>query len=190
MAAKRNIFVLLCALLLAVPAQAAEFDLARLNEGGYVVLLRHVTAGGADGDNFNLADCGTQRQVGATGRAQAEALAARFKAAGIVTAQVLTSQWCRARQTAELLGLGAVTDEPALNYYHWKLGSEETMNATLRGFFSALAAPARGVPLVLVSHSTAFTAMGLAPPKAGGGLVLKPGGGALPQVAGEIPAPQ
>lgn len=190
MAVKRNVVIVLCALLLAVPAQAAEFDLAKLKEGGYVVLLRHVTAGGADADDFDLADCRTQRQVGASGRAQAEALAARFKAAGIATAQVLTSQWCRARQTAELLGLGAVTDEPALNYYHWKLGSEEAMNATLRGFFAALEAPAPGAPLVLVSHSTAFTAMGLEPPKSGGGLVLKPGGGALPAVVGEIPAPQ
>src|SRR3546814_2040471 len=102
MAGKRNLAIVLCALLLAVPAQAAEFDLAKLKEGGYVVLLRHVTAGGTDADDFDLADCRTQRQVGATGRAQAEVLAARFKAAGIATAEVRTSQWCRAQQTAEI----------------------------------------------------------------------------------------
>src|SRR3546814_10380366 len=78
---------LLVALLPAPPARgtgaAADFDLAKLNEGGYVVLLRHVTAGGSDADDFDLADCRTQRQVGASGRAQAAELAARFKSAGV-----------------------------------------------------------------------------------------------------------
>src|SRR3546814_10147098 len=72
---------------------------------------------------------------------------------------------------AELLGRGPVGEEPALNYYHWKLGSEAAMNETLRGYLSALRAPLPGAPLVLVGHSTAFAAMGVAAPKAGGGLV-------------------
>ena len=55
-------------MLVALPASAADFDLARLNDGGYVVLLRHVKAGGVDSDDFDLRDCGTQRQVGAPGR--------------------------------------------------------------------------------------------------------------------------
>src|SRR3546814_21066266 len=144
---------LLVALLPAPPARgtgaAADFDLAKLNEGGYVVLLRHVTAGGSDADDFDLADCRTQRQVGASGRAQAAELAARFKSAGVAEARVLSSQWCRAKQTAELLGLGTVVEEPALNYYHWKLGSEAAMNETLRGYLSALRAPLPGRPLAL-----------------------------------------
>ena len=64
-------------------AAAADFDLEKLNDGGYVVLLRHVKAGGADSDDFDLRNCRTQRQVGAAGRAQAEILAARFRDAGI-----------------------------------------------------------------------------------------------------------
>lgn len=177
-------------LLLPLQVQATDFDLARLNDGGYFVLLRHVTAGGSDADDFDLADCSTQRQVGPSGRSEAEALAARFKAAGITDAQVVSSQWCRAKQTAELLGLGPVTEEPALNYYHWKLGSEEAMNAALRAYFAALKAPAPGRPLVLVSHTTAFKAIGVEAPKAGGGVVLKPNGTAKPEVVGVITAPE
>src|SRR3546814_12023338 len=83
MAVKRNLVIVLCALLLAGPAQAqaqaGEFDLAKLKEGGYVVLLRPVTAGGADAAAFDLSDCRTQPQVGASGRAQAHTLAARVK---------------------------------------------------------------------------------------------------------------
>src|SRR3546814_3883002 len=82
------------------------------------------------------------------------------------------------------------SDLPALNYYHWKLGSEAAMNETLRGYLSALRAPLPGAPLVLVGHSTAFAAMGVAAPKAGGGLVLKPNGTATPEVVGAIAAPE
>ena len=174
----------------ATSAWAGDFDLAKLNEGGYVLLLRHVKAGGADADDFDLKDCRSQREVGAPGRAQAAQLAARFRAAGIAAAEVMTSQWCRAKQTAELLGLGPVTEEPALNYYHWKLGGEAAMNAALRRFFAGLEAPAPGAPLVLVSHTTAFNVMGLEAPKDGGGLVLKPNGTALPEVAGTLSAPE
>lgn len=172
------------------PAWAEDFDLAKLNDGGYVLLLRHVTAGGVDSDDLVLADCRTQRQVGATGRAQATDLAARLRAAGIASARVLSSQWCRALQTAELLGLGPVTGTPELNYFHWRLDSEEATKATLRSFYSALEPPAPGAPLVLVSHVTAFHAMGLEAPSEGGGLVLLPNGTANPQVVGAVSAPK
>ncbi|MGF1631706.1 MAG: histidine phosphatase family protein [Kiloniellaceae bacterium] len=181
---------LLAAAAMAASARAGDFELAKLNEGGYVLLLRHVKAGGADADDFDLRDCRSQRQVGTPGRAQAAILARRFQDAGIASARVLTSQWCRAKQTAELLGLGAPTEEPALNYYHWKLGGEGAMNAALRRFFAGLEAPAPGAPLVLVSHTTAFNAMGLEAPKDGGGLVLKPNGTARPEVVGTISAPE
>jgi len=182
--------ILAMLVLAAGPGAAADFDLTRLKDGGYVVLLRHVKAGGADSDHFDLEDCRTQRRVGATGRAQAGVLAARFRDAGITEARVLSSQWCRALQTAELLGLGPVTEETGLNYFHWKLGGEDEMNARLQRFFTELEAPGAGPPLVLVSHSTAFQAIGLEAPPSGGGLVLKPNGTAQPEVAGTITAPQ
>ncbi|MEQ8355568.1 MAG: histidine phosphatase family protein [Kiloniellaceae bacterium] len=182
---------LLLALGMAPSALAAgDFDLATLKNGGYVVLLRHVKAGGVDADDFDLENCATQRQVGAAGRTQAEILAERFRRAGIAQARVLTSQWCRARQTAELLGLGPVTEETGLNYFHWKLGGEAEMNQRLRQFFAELEAPAAGSPLVLVSHKTAFAAIGQKPPPSGGGLVLVPNGSAAPDVVGVITAPE
>jgi len=179
---------LLAAALAATPARAGDFDLSKLNDGGTVLLLRHVKAGGADSDDFDLKDCSTQREVGGSGRAQAAVLAQRFKAAGISTARVLTSQWCRARQTAELLGLGPVEEESALNYYHWKLGSEDAMTEALKRFFIDLKAPAPGAPLVLVSHTTAFGVIGVEAPKSGGGLVLRPNGTTTPEVVGAISA--
>jgi phosphohistidine phosphatase SixA len=193
----RNLFaallggLLLCGPLLsalAAPALAADFDLARLKDGGYVVLLRHVKAGGVDADDFDLKDCRTQREVGAPGRKQAAELAARFKAAGIAQARVLSSQFCRAAQTAELLGLGPVAEEPELNYFHWSTGGEAQMNERVRRFFAGLTAPEG--PLVLVSHSHAFIAIGQPKPESGGGLVLRPNGTTTPEVVGTLTAPE
>ena len=169
-------------------AKAEDFDLSRLKDGGYVVLLRHVKAGGADSDSFDLRDCRSQRQVGRSGRAQGAVLAERFRAAGITEATLLSSQFCRALQTAELLGLGPATEEPALNYYHWKLGGEDEMNAAIRDLFAGMKAP--DGPLVLVSHSHAFVALGQEKPPSGGGLVFRPNGTAAPEVAGVITAPE
>jgi len=181
---------LLVAVLAAAPAQAEDFDLSKLNEGGTVLLLRHVKAGGTDADDFDLEDCATQRQVGDAGRAQAAVLARRFKAAGITAARVISSQWCRALQTAELLGLGPVEPAPALNYYHWKLGSEAAMTEALKRFFIDLQAPVPGAAVILVGHTTAFGIIGVEAPKSGGGLVLKPNGTATPEVVGSMSAPE
>jgi broad specificity phosphatase PhoE len=183
--------LLLAAATLAVPAAAADFDLSQLKEGGYVVLLRHVQADdGADADKVNLADCATQRRVSAPGRAQAVLLSDRFHTAGISQAKLLASQWCRCQQTSELLGLGAVTPEPALNSPHASLASDTEMSARFQQFLAALKAPEAGSPLVLVTHSTAFAAMGQKPPKSGGGLVLKLNGTATPEVVGTISPPE
>lgn len=171
------------------PAAAEDFDLARLQDGGYVVLLRHVKAGGSDADDFDLRNCRTQRQVEAPGRKQAAELKARFEAAGIYALQLVSSQYCRARQTAELLDMGPVTEEPALNYFHWRTGDEEATYAGLRRYIIDLAAPADGPPLVLVSHTHAFTVIGQEPVKSGGGLILRPNGSDRPEVVGEITPP-
>src|SRR3546814_19136831 len=63
---------LLVALLPAPPARgtgaAADFDLANLPDGCYVVLLPHVTARDSDAHAFDLANCPPQRRFGAPPR--------------------------------------------------------------------------------------------------------------------------
>lgn len=183
--------LLLCfsSLWMPAPAVAEDFDLSKLKDGGYVVLLRHVKAGGSDADDFDLRDCRTQRRVEAPGRRQAAELKARFEAAGVTAVRLVSSQYCRAKQTAELLDMGPVTEEPALNYFHWSTGDEEATYAGLRRYIIDLAPSAAGPPLVLVSHTHAFTVIGQEPVKSGGGLVLRPNGSDRPEVVGEITPP-
>ena len=65
-------------------------------------------------------------------------------------------QWCRCRDTAELLGIGAVTGLPVLNSFFRNNEREEQQTAELRRW---LAASDTGKPLLLVTHQVNITAI-------------------------------
>ena len=80
---------------------AADARFARLSEPGIVAILRHAFAPGTgDPATFALNDCTTQRNLDAQGRAQARKIGAAIRAAGVTVDRVVTSQWCRCRDTA------------------------------------------------------------------------------------------
>ena len=171
-------------------AQPGDFDLSALKGSGYVVLLRHAKTEGKDSEMIDLADCATQRMLSPEGRAQVAELATRFRAAGVTQARVLNSRWCRTQETAELLALGAATAEPALTSPPMSQDPVAEMSGSFKAFLADLKAPADGTPLVLVTHSTAFSVLQLTSPQQGGGLVLKLNGAAAPEVVGVISPPQ
>src|SRR3954468_15023369 len=86
---------------------------------GAVVLFRHATAPGVgDPAGFKLDDCATQRNLGEQGRAEAKRLGALFRDKKIQVGAVLTSQWCRTRETARLaFGEQLPRDEPLFNSF-------------------------------------------------------------------------
>ncbi|HEY5624298.1 MAG TPA: histidine phosphatase family protein [Gammaproteobacteria bacterium] len=90
--------------------------LALLQDGSHVGLMRHSTAPGSDDPpNFRLGDCSTQRNLSQDGRDQAVEIGTRLREAGIAAARIISSQWCRCVDTAELLGFGNVEELPSLN---------------------------------------------------------------------------
>ena len=148
---------LLAALVSALPPAAADTRLARLSEPGVVAIMRHALAPGTgDPASFELDDCATQRNLDARGREQAREIGAAVRAAGAVVDRVLTSQWCRCRDTAGLLGLGPVEDLPALNSFFRNPARSGRQTADLRHFLSGLP-PEKTV--VLVTHQVNITAL-------------------------------
>src|ERR1700704_6412757 len=107
--------------LLGISSVAAAEDAAAiwaaLRSGGHVALVRHAGTGGGSGDppGFKLEDCATQRSLTDKGRAQARALGERFRAEGVAVGKVLSSQWCRCRETAALMGLDPIEPAPPFN---------------------------------------------------------------------------
>jgi phosphohistidine phosphatase SixA len=83
---------------------------------GYVLLLRHSIAPGVgDPANFKIGDCSTQRNLSEEGRAQARAIGAWLKSKKIRIARVESSRWCRSIETAKLMDIGKVKQNPNLD---------------------------------------------------------------------------
>ena len=128
----------------------ADMRFARLSEPGIVAVVRHAHAPGpGDPASFTLDDCATQRNLGARGRQQAREIGAAIRAAGAIVDRVLTSQWCRCRDTARLLDLGPVEDLPALNSFFRNPARADRQTADLRQFLFGLPP---GAAVVLVTH--------------------------------------
>ncbi len=149
--------VLLAILVPASAPAAADTRLARLSQPGVVAIMRHALAPGiGDSASFALDDCATQRNLDARGRAQAREIGAAARAAGVTADRVLTSQWCRCRDTARLLDLGPVEDLPALNSFFRDRSRAAAQTAELRKFLLSLP-PEETV--ILVTHYVNIAAL-------------------------------
>ncbi len=74
-----------------------------LEDGGKLIFIRHAYApGNGDPDNFNLDDCSTQRNLNEQGRKQAQYIGNFFKENKIKIDKVLSSEWCRCKETAKI----------------------------------------------------------------------------------------
>jgi len=75
----------------------------QLEEGGKLIFIRHAYApGSGDPDNFNLNDCSTQRNLSNEGRRQAKYIGEFFLKNKIKIDKVLSSEWCRCKETAKI----------------------------------------------------------------------------------------
>ena len=160
------------ALLALHPARAADLDVWGVLRQGGVVLFRHANAPGVgDPPGFDLDDCSTQQNLGAAGRLQAAAIGARLRAERVAVGAVLSSQWCRARDTAELAFPGLVRTEPAFNSFFDAPERRASATAEARAIISAWRGP--GV-LVVVTHQVNITGLTGIVPADGEGVVLRP----------------
>ncbi len=95
---------------------------------------------------------------------------------------VATSQWCRCRDTARLLELGAVEDWPSLNSFFEDRGTAEAQTAETLARLAALPADSRPI---LVTHQVNITALTGVTPRSGEIIVAALRDGAL-TVTGRI----
>lgn len=150
---------------------------------GVIALFRHANAPGTgDPAGMRLDDCATQRNLDEAGRRQARRIGEAFAARGIAVRAVLTSRWCRSRETARLAFGDSVRDEPALDsFFDDRREGPARTEAALR-----LLADWRGTgALVAVTHQVNITALTGVFPASGEGVVIKVAGGRV-QVVGRI----
>ncbi|MER0237854.1 histidine phosphatase family protein [Fulvimarina sp. MAC8] len=137
-------------------AQDAGLESAKAD--GIQLLMRHAIAPGTgDPSDFEIGDCSTQRNLSDEGRKQARAIGERIRQAGIEIDVVLTSQWCRCRETAELLGVAPVEDAPFLNSFFGDRSISDTQTEAARKRIQELAEEGRKA--MLVTHQVNITAL-------------------------------
>ena len=86
-----------------IKADLNKYLINQLEDGGKLIFIRHAYApGNGDPNNFNLNDCSTQRNLNLIGRKQAKDIGEFFRENKIKIYKVLSSEWCRCKETADI----------------------------------------------------------------------------------------
>ena len=158
-----------------------------LQRGGYLIYFRHgaTDSSQTDSDPDNLANCATQRNLTEQGRAQARAIGEALQILNIPIGRVLTSEYCRAKEYAQLSVNGGEI-EPSMVLPDPL--PPEVRQANTAAFQRILAMPpAPGTNTVLVAHSPNIRdAAGVDLPVEGEAAILRPNPGDAPTLAARI----
>lgn len=170
---RRTVIALAFLVSLIAGARADEAGIAALKAGGHVMMVRHAltTPGAGDPLGFKLEDCKTQRNLVEEGREEARKLGKLLREHKIAITRVLSSEWCRCIETAELIGAGIVEKYPALNNLYGRPQNRERQVGALRKLIAGWKGAGN---LLLVTHGATIGALVGINPGTAEGLVLAP----------------
>ena len=117
-------------------------------------MRRALAPGTGDPAYLTIGDCLTQRNLDERGRKQARAIGAAFRERGITFDVVLSIQWCRTRETAELLDVGIVIEAPSLNSFFGDFSTRDQQTEKTRDLIAKI----EGC-LMLVTHQVNISAL-------------------------------
>ena len=158
--------------------------LTSINLPDHFVLIRHAYAPGmGDPLNFTLGDCATQRNLDYLGRVQAEQIGKLLKKNGVSHADIFSSEWCRCKETAQLLRMGKVETLSALNSFYELQDNKVKQMAAFRDFISN---QQLRKPLIFVTHFVNIGALTGIYPKSGNIVVVRRKQNGTLLVLGEI----
>ena len=97
------IIIIFLTLTIEINADTEKEIINNLQKGGNLIFIRHAYApGGGDPENFNINNCDTQRNLNDDGRKQSVKIGNFFLSNEIPIDEVLSSNWCRCKDTAKL----------------------------------------------------------------------------------------
>ena len=163
-------FLFLICLTIPFTTFSIGLDDYRVRPFGHILFIRHALAPGfGDPDHFQLCQCDTQRNLDEQGRNQARNLGKLLINSGIPFDQIYSSQWCRFLETAELLNLGPVIEEPGLNSFFQGIVNQEETLSRLRGKMKEI--QTAGERVIMVTHYVTISAITGKTVSSGGGVV-------------------
>lgn len=174
------------------PVAAQMPDLERLRQGGFVFYFRHADTDFSGSDRIAAAgdwrscDPERMRQLSDSGRGAAAATGAAIRKAGIPVGRIVASEYCRAVQTAEGLGLGPVEAGTAIFNMRARdfVGGRDALLATARDLLNT--PPPEGSNTIAVAHGNLGRALLRVSLVQGEAAVLRPGGSEGPEVLGVL----
>ena len=99
----RFFIIIFISLTTSIKADLNKNLINQLENGGKLIFIRHAYAPGiGDPNNFNLNDCSTQRNLNSIGRKQAKDIGEFFRENKIKIYKILSSEWCRCKETADI----------------------------------------------------------------------------------------
>ncbi len=148
-------------------AQSSEVNWKYSKKGNTIIFIRHALApGGGDPQGFDLKNCKTQRNLNSVGINQSKKIGLIFKKNKIPIDKVLSSQWCRCKDTAKY-AFGKFYEFSALNSTFQSPfdKNEDKQIEILKNFVKNW--NGKGKNLVLVTHYSIITAITTAVPSSG-----------------------
>ena len=136
-------------------------------EGDKIILIRHSLApGGGDPPGFKIDDCKTQRNLSRKGINQSKKIGKLFKKNKVPVDQVLSSQWCRCKDTAKY-AFGNFKELTALNSTFQSPYNKNEPKQLKELYNFVKKWDGKGKNLVLVTHYSIITAVTNAVPSSG-----------------------
>ena len=148
-------------------SHSSEQNWKTAQEGNKVILIRHSLApGGGDPTGFKIDDCKTQRNLNRTGINQSKKIGKLFIKKKVPVDQVLSSQWCRCKDTAKF-AFKSYKEFTALNstFQSQYNKNEPKQLKELYNFVKKW--DGDGKNLVLITHYSIITAVTNAVPSSG-----------------------
>ena len=122
----RFFLIIFISLTTTVKADLNKKLINQLDEGGKLIFIRHAYApGSGDPDNFNLNDCSTQRNLSKEGQRQAKYIGEFFRNNKVKIDKVLSSEWCRCKETAKIAFKNFSTNSFLNSFYSSKFAKNK-----------------------------------------------------------------
>ena len=139
-------------------AFSSELVIQSLKKGGKLVFIRHAIApGSGDPDNIDLRDCNTQRNLSKEGIKQSLDIGKFFRDNKIEIDKILSSEWCRCKDTAKF-AFGSFKTFSALNsFYDEKFSKNE--DKQIQELNTYIESWESNKNLVLITHYVVISAM-------------------------------
>jgi len=173
-----------------MPADTLTHDalVEALRGGGYVIYLRHTETDPeqTDLDAFSIDDCRTQRNLSKKGREHAAAIGEAIRNLGINVDRVISSPYCRARDTA-MLAFGRAETSDDLRF---SISADDVQTAVRAAALRRLLAtvPALGSNAVVVAHTANLKdATNIWPKPEGVAVIFRPKGNGAYEYVASVP---